>query len=292
MSEDNQIIVAEKPVLPPFAIAPAALQLRDNALAGSALIGKVENKEQNEAAVAAHAALDKIAKSFRKERERLNQPFLQASRDLMKAVETELIEVDQEIGRVANLRRDFRLAEERRIREEQELQRRELARIEAEKQAELTRIAVAQAEAERQAREAAAAAARLAQEATNKKQREAAVAAKAESDRLAAIATEQAKAAAAKTQMITEAAQVASFAESKPIVATRAPGESNRTDWEIVVVNPYELAKFHPDCVRIEPLLTPIKSALNAGITVKGVRAEKKFTAGVRQFPGRPAIDV
>lgn len=292
MNQDQSIIVAEIPKLPVFAIAAVALQERDLALEGSAVIGKVGTKEENEAAVAAQLALDKVAKSFRKEREKLNQPFLQASRDLMRAVESELLDVDKEIGRVSNLRRDWKIQEDRRIREEQELQQRELERIEREKQAELNRIAVEQAEAERKAREAVEAAARLAAEATNKKQREAAAAAKAESDRLTAEASAKAATANAEAQRVTESAAAATFAESKPIVATRAAGESNRVDWEIVVVNPYELAKFHPDCVKIEPLLTPIKAALNSGITVKGVRAEKKISAGVRQGSGQRAIDV
>ena len=234
MNPDYQIIVAETPKLPIFQIAPAALQLRDEALAGSALIGKVETKEQNEVAVAAQAALDRLAKLFRKERELRNQPFLQASRDLMRAVETELVEVDQEIGRLSNLRKEFRLAEDRRVREEQEIQRRELERIEREKQAELYRIQREQEERERLAREAAAAAERLAKEAQDQQQRQAAEAARLEAERLRLASNSGAVIAETKKLQVEETAQQAAFAENKPILPTRAAGERFRSDWDVL----------------------------------------------------------
>ena len=88
-----------------------------------------------------------------------------------------------------------------------------------------------------------------------------------------------------------ERAAALTAAEAKPITATRSAGQVVKTDWEITVVNPYELAKFHPDCVKIEPLLSPIKQALNAGIVVKGVKAEKVTKVGVRATAS-PLIEV
>lgn len=279
----NEIILADKPSLPVFQISPAAIGARDEALSLSSLIGKVENAEQNKAAVAAHIKLKQIALQFERARKQLKEPLLEAGRQLDRCVGNELSDVEKEIGRMENLTRDFQLKEARRVREEQELQARELARIEAEKQAEIQRIAREQAEAERKAREAAEAAARLAAEATNKKQREAAEAARVESER---IAKEAADKSAAAMQAASERAAEATRIEAKPIVATRVAGQVVKTDWEITVTNPWELAKFHPDCVRIEPLLAPIKQALNQGISVKGVRAEKITKTSVRAGSG------
>ncbi len=279
---NGDIILAESPKIALFQIAPVALQQRDRALEIASLIGKVQNAEENTKAVQAHIELKRISAAFEKQRKQLKEPLLDAGRQLDRVVATELAEVEKEMGRIGNLTATFQMAEQRRVREEQELQARELARIEAEKQAELARIAREQEEASRKAREAQEAAARLAAEATNKKQREAAALA-AEAARKQAEAAAAAKAQAqAETQRIQEAAQAAANAESKPITATRAYGQQVKTDWEITVINPYDLARFHPDCVKIEPLLIPIKQKLNEGLTVKGVRAEKVTRANVR----------
>jgi len=304
---NSDVIIADKPTLPVFQIAPAAIQLRDAALSSAALIGKVENAAQNEAAVKAHVALKGIASGFEKARKALKEPLLEAGRQLDRCVAKELADVEKEIGRISALSAAFQVAEQTRIREEQELQRRELERIEREKQAEIARVAREAAEKERLAREAAEAkareereaAAKLAREATNKKQREAAEAARVEAEKRAALAKveaeklaqENAAKAAAEMQRIQEAAAAAKLAEGKPIESTRTFGQVVKTDWEIIVTNPYELAKFHPDCVKIEPLLTPIKQTLNMGIVVKGIRAEKKITSGVR-LSAAPVINV
>lgn len=225
----TEIILADKPVLPPISISPAALALRDQALAGASLIGKVENADENTRAVRAAIELKRIAQAFERQRKELKEPMLDAGRKLDRLVATELLDVNKELGRIENLTSEFQLSEQRRIREEAELQRKELERIEAERVKSL----------------------------------------------VSATTPEEVK-------TINEQAQNAALAESKPITATRAVGQLVKTDWEITVINPYELAKFHPDCVKIEPLLTPIKQALNAGIAVKGVRAEKRTVASVR----------
>ena len=334
MNPETSVIVADKPSLPVFAIAPAALQLRDDALAGAALIGKVENAAQNESAVVALRALKQIRTSFEGARKKLKEPILEAGRQLDRAVNAELIEIEKEEGRLQNLAAQFQQAEARRVREEQELQRKELERIEREKQAELDRIAREQAAIERTAREQAEAATREAQrieqerlaseraaiaqqkaaeraaaEATNAEQRKAAEeaqraanAARQEAERAAAEANRENEAkrieaeriqrqatelAAAQAQNAAERAANLTAAEAKPITATRSFGQMVKEDWEVSVTNPWELAKFHPDCVKIEPLLLPIKVLLNQGITVKGVRAERttKVTARSGKAP-------
>lgn len=254
----NDIIVADSPKLPIFQISPTALQERDNALSDAALIGRVENAEQNNTAVSVQKNLKRVAQSFEKARKTLKEPIIEAGRQLDRVVQKELLDIEKELGRIETLVVGFQLKEQRRIREEEEAQRRELARIEAEKLAELKRIAAEQAAAEAKARET-----------TDAEQRA----------KLEAQAQAQAKAAA---ELAAQRAAEATAAEAKPITATRAAGQVIKTDWEITVTNPYELAKFHPDCVKIEPLLSPIKAALNAGIAVKGVKAEKVTKGGVR----------
>lgn len=62
----------------------------------------------------------------------------------------------------------------------------------------------------------------------------------------------------------------------------QARGQVVRDDWDITVANEFALAKFHPQCVTIIPKLAEIKILLNQGITVNGVKAEKKINSGVR----------
>lgn len=290
MSTD--LILSLAPEIELFAFLPAALQQRDRALELASLIGKVENAEQNSKAVLAHIELKRISLGFEKQRKQLKEPLLDAGRRLDRLVATELLEIEKEIGRISNLTSQFQLVEQRRVREEQELQRKELARIEAEKQAELARIAREQEEANRKAREAQEAAQRLIDEAKNQKQREEAMRAQAAAKIQAEETARKQAEMQSETQRIQEAAQAAAAAEAKPIAATRAFGQAVKTDWEITVLNPWELAKFHPDCVTITPLLLPIKQALNAGVTVKGIRAERITKTNVRVGTAGALIEV
>lgn len=282
MSENTSLIVAPEQRLPLFVLNAAALELKETALTGAALIGKVENAAENDAATKAQIEVKRVRALFERERKRLKEPLLEAGRQLDKLVSAESLELEKEEGRLSNLRSEFQLAEDRRIAEERRIQERELARIEAEKQAALQRIADEQARVEREAREAREAAERLASEAKNKKQREAAEAARIEAEKQSQAAREQAAIAQAQTAQVEDKAAEAAYVESRPVAATRAAGEVIKWDWEITVTNRFELARCHPDCVKIEPLLAPIKAALNAGRTVIGVEAKKVKVADVR----------
>ena len=338
MNEPSEIIVSDKAQLPVFSISKIALAERDEALGCAALIGKVESGPQNDVAVKAHISLKRVSAAFEKARKALKEPLIEAGRQLDRTVATELVEVEKEIGRLANLTAAFAMEERRRIAEEQEAQRRELARIESERIAELARIERERQDAERKAAEQIAAAARearriedqhiaaeqsaiaaeqaaqrAAEEATNAPQREAAAraareaaAARTEAERQAAearraneLATSEAARAstAAATEhayaiaAATERADAARSIESAPINATRAAGQVVKDDWKIEITNPWELAKYHPDCVKIEALLAPIKRLLTEGVQVKGVRAEKITVSTVRAGT-RTAIDI
>lgn len=279
---DTQIIVAPGIQPAPITIAPEAIALKEAALEGSALIGKVTNAEQNEAASKAQAKLKSVFRLFENSRVKMKEPALEYGRAVDRAVAPHKDELDREDGRIAELVSEFKLTERRRIAEEERLQAAELARIEAEKQAELKRIADEQARVEREAREAAEAAAKLAAEATNKKQRKAAEAARLESERLAKLAEGRKVFSDNAVAQVESKAGEAAYLASRPIIATKARGQSEREDWEVQIVNPYDLAKFHPDCVTITPLIGKIKGVLNEGREVRGVKAKKILVTNQR----------
>jgi membrane protein involved in colicin uptake len=286
------MIVAPTHELPALSINDSAKELVEMALNGAALVGKVENAEQNTIAVKAQVELKRLLSLFERERKRLKEPILEAGRAVDRFVSAQIVEIEKEEGRIKNLTSQFQLAEARRVAEEQRKQQEELQRIERERQAELARIAAEQARIEREARAAAAASQRLADEAKSKKQREAAAAAQAEAARKAAEAQAAAAASLAAANAVETKAAEQYYIESRPIQATRVAGQTVKTDWEIEVVNPYELARLHPDCVKIEPLMTPIKAALNQGRTVAGITANKVTVANVRTGRQTLAIDV
>jgi hypothetical protein len=66
----------------------------------------------------------------------------------------------------------------------------------------------------------------------------------------------------------------------------RAEGQSVRHDWEIEVVNPFDLARYHPNCVNITPRLIEIKQLLNEGVVVRGINAKKVVQSSVRVKKG------
>lgn len=292
MNPETSLIHSPAAVLPVFTLTSEATQLKESALTSAALIGKVENAEDNALAVNAQKELKRIQNLFEKERKKLKEPLLEAGRQLDRTVSAELFEIEKEAGRLQNLASDFQLSEQRRIREEEELQRRELARIEAEKQAELKRIADETARLEQEAREAREAAEKQAREATNKKQREAAAKAQQEAEALRKESERAQALAAEQSAKVEERAATAIYAESRPIQATRETGQVVKNDWDITVTNPYDLARFHPECAKIEPILTAIKARLNEGLEVKGVKASKKTVASVRAGLPQRAIDV
>jgi hypothetical protein len=310
-TENNQLVVGGF-TFQPFTIKPEVLKMRDNALAVSALIGKVETAKHNELSAAARKQIKSILSLFETNRKRLKEPILEAGRQLDRVVEQERMELLKEDARLGVLEKEFMRAELRRKAEEEELQRKELARIEAEKQAELLRIAREQAEAERKAREAAEAearkareaaeaAARLAQEATNKKQREAAEKARLEAERMAEaakveaarVAAENAEKARQQAQLAQERADQAAMLESKPVDINRARGQFVKKVWIIDQINDFQLMKARPDLVRkIEWDLVGLKQALADGQKLPGVTAHEDIGVGNRGGIAPKTIDV
>jgi hypothetical protein len=269
--------------LPPAILTPAAIAQKESALANSALIGRVTNAAENKTAIEAMKSLKSLSSQFERERKELTEPLLEAQRYLKRAVDTERDELDREFGRLECLAKDFAMEEQRRIREEQEAQLRELARIEAEKQAELKRIADEQARVDREAREAREAAERAAREATNAEERKMAEAARIAAEEQSRKAHATAAQAAMLTQTVTDNADLRSRIESKPVEPQRAYGQSNRKVWKITQINDFQLMKARPDLIRkIEWDVLAIKQILNEGGKLPGVTAEEDLKVSVR----------
>lgn len=258
-------LILRKPDLG-ISLTEDAHALKDDALESAALIGKVTNASEQEIAVAAAGKIKSALDLIEKARKAAKEPFLEAGKRVDDACKTFRVELENEWGRLTHdLIDEFQRQERRRIDEEKRKQEAELKRIEDERQNEIRRIAQAEA-AER---------AKL--DAQEK-------AAKDETERARILSEKAALEAVTHQKMadVTDSASMQAAIASEPILATKARGQIVKEDWEITITNPYELAKFHPDCVKIEALLLPIKTLLNQGVTVKGVTAKKVTKTSVR----------
>lgn len=253
-------------------VSTQARAQKEAVLADVALIGRVTNQRENDAATDAMKRLKALSSQFERERKAITEPLLEAQRELKRVVDVERDELDRECGRIECLVKDFALAEQRRIREEQEAQRRELERIEREKQAELKRIAEEQEKLEREAKAARDA---------------------AESEAIRLEAEKRIAELAAKSQQVQEAADLAARIESKPVEITRSFGQQTRKVWVIKQINDFQLMKARPDLVRkIEWDIVAIKEILNSGQSLPGVVAEEDLRVGVRGKASQPLIEV
>jgi uncharacterized membrane protein YqiK len=302
---ETSLVVASTRQLPVFSANAVLKNAKTEILSKSALIGRVKDLDSKTLAVRVQRVLKGISAEIEKTRKILKEPLLNAGRQLDNLCAAVSLELDREYGRITNLVTEFDNAERRRVAEEQRLQQEELARIEREKQAEIDRLAreqrereeaarKAQEEADRKVREARAEADRLAREATNKKEREAAEKAKAQSEAEAKLAAEQKKrqdaklAAQAKliqqqTAAIEEKAQDAAYVVAKPVEISKVAGQQQKHDWEIVSINDWQLAKARPDLVTKYTFdMRAIKDILRNGGTLPGVTAKEIFESGVR----------
>lgn len=264
-----EIAIVNAPALPVFKpeLNAAAIEEKEHALSIAALIGKVTNKAQNDAAVDAMRRLKNLSNAIERQRKEVTEPFIEAQRALKRMVDAHREELDRENGRLECLVKDFTIAEQRRIREEQEAQERELRRIEAEKQAELKRIADEQARLAREAQAATDAAAKQAAE--------------AEQARLAAEAAR-----------VTELADHRAALESRPVEITKASGQVIRKQWVIQQINDLQLMRARPDLIRkVEWDMVAIKEILNSGQKLPGVCAVEDLRIGTRGGSMK-AIDV
>ena len=304
MSESTSIIIAPALPVANVEISALAITAKDEALTSSALIGKVSNRAENEACVAAKKKIKGIMLDVERQRKALKEPVLEYGRAIDRTAEAFKLELDQELGRLTQLETEFLREEQRRVAEERRKQQEELERIERERQAELRRIEEARLAEERKAREAAEAKAReereaaeaLAREAKTKAQREAAERARIEAEQRAEAARIEAEAKAEQArkqaeieaQKVQERADQLAYVESRPVEITRAAGQIVREEWVIDSINEFQLMKARPDLVRkVDFDMVGLKQSLAAGNTVPGVKAHKEIKTGTRQAGGK-----
>lgn len=316
--ESNSLIPVEPCKLIPVSLTPSALAEIEQAVALESLLGKVSNAAENQRAVDAQATQNAVLRRIEKARKEAKAPYLEMGRAIDAAADAATEELKKECGRLNALTVPWGVQERRRIAEEAEAQRQELLRVEREKQAEIDRIAREQrereeearriqAEADRQVGLAQEAADRAAREATNKKEFEAALVAQeqaarlAETNRLASIKLAEVQkaeaiAVAATVEAIEEKAGAQTYLLSRPIHTDAARGQRLDRDWDIVIIDPFAVAKFHPSVISIPQLtaaikLSEIKNLLREGIVVKGITATETVNTSVRAKRERAPIE-
>lgn len=215
-----------------------ANKLRDDALAVAALVGKVSNGEEQEAAVKAQTEIQRIRQLAEKARVACKAPVLAFGKKIDEAAKAFVVELDAEMLRVSKLVGDFQQLEQMKLRAAEQARSEELTRLERERAEALS---------------------------------------KASSHEAADAINEH----------------FGNKAAAVPIIeATRAEGQIVRNDWEIVVSDPFLLARCHPNCVKIEPRISEIKELLKLNVKVQGITATPITKAGVRVPASQKAIEV
>lgn len=242
-------------------VTAAAESLKDQALESSALVARVTNDEENEAAANALKRLKACTREVEKARKAIKEPFLDACRSLdakAQAFSKELLEEEHRLGRLSA---DF------------ETEKREnFRRIEAARAAEAERI-----ERERFAKEAEI-------RAEEQKRLAAAQSAK-EAERI------RAEFEAKQNAERERAAQALEAATPAP-VTTKPEGVSARAVWDFEVTDVWTLARLHPGLVTVTPNRREILDVINTGIReIKGLRIFEKTQLTVRTAHSK-AIEV
>jgi hypothetical protein len=290
MSEDQALIIRDDSK-GTVAFPARANALKESALTSAALIGKVTNGKENEEAVAAQAELQKVISSIEKARKACKEPVLEFGRCIDQAAKDFVEDLKPEMLRISTLIGDFAALEQAKVRAAEQARLAEERRIEAERNAEIARIAAEAAERNRKLAEAEREAQKQAAMAKNAEERVKADAARAEVEKQKVLAQSTSHEAldAVNAHFNNQASNLAA-----PVQATRAEGQRVTNDWEVTVSDVHTLYRFHPNCVKLDPLVGEIKNLLKAGVTVKGVTAKPIVKAGVRTNVARAltAIDV
>lgn len=292
------------------ATTPAAVALREAALDKAALIAKVTSPAEQDAAVAAQMDLERVKRDVEKAEEAVKRPLNELRTAIIQTRKNFCEEIEVEGMRIAGLINEFQCQERERAMAERraaEAEARKIAEVEqkalreAAEKARLEAEAIAKKEREeaeaRQAiarKEAAAAAAiknatarAEAEAAAKRREIEAEAAAKRRADAEAAAAAQRADEARQRI----ESQAAAQREEVAPVNEAKAAGQVVRTEWKIEVTDIHLLYRAHSGCVKLEPRIAEIKSLLDAGVDVKGVRASKEVQSSVRLGRERRAIE-
>lgn len=270
----------------------AAAALKNHALEVAALVGKVDNAGTQEAAVRAQQELADILTLAEKARKAAKEPALDFGRRIDEAARLFVADLKDEQLRLGKLVGDFQKLEQAKARAAEELRLAEERKIQEERRlAEMAAVRLAEAERKRLA-EADRENARLAALATS--QREKAILAEQQIE-----IERQRKLSEAKTHeeldRINEVASnaQAAIAERPKYEPVRANNQRVVDDWDIQVSDIWSLARAHPGCVTITPLIGQIKSLLKSGIAkIPGVTATPIVKATVTRGRQQAAIEV
>jgi hypothetical protein len=273
------------------AMTEAAAALKSHALESAALIGRVDNAKTQDKAVAAQKEIGELLTVAEKARKAAKEPALEFGRRIDDAAKAFVSDLKEEQLRIATLVGDFqaleqakaRAAEQARIEEQRKIeQERRNAELKAIREAEIEKARL-DAEQRELARQAAAS--------KNKREAELLELQRAEVERQRALA--EAKSHEDLDRINAQASEAAKAAAERPqYEPVRAQGQRVVEDWEVTVTDMWLLAKSHPTCVKITELKGEIKSLLNAGVKVAGVRAEKITKAGVTKGRQLAVIEV
>lgn len=284
--------------------------IRETALSKSALIAKVTNADEQQLAVSAQMDLERIKRDVEKAEEIVKKPLNEMRAAIIQTRKDFCAEIETEGMRLAGLINEFQCQERERAAAERraaEAEARRIAEAEAKALAEAAEKARLEREAnERKAREERevaagkareeAAAAAAIKNAADRKIAEAAAAkraeeARVEQERRAATNRAEQERRAAEAQSAIESRASAQREEIAPTAPAQVAGQVVRTDWKVEVTDIHLLYRAHSSCVKLEPRIQEIKSLLDAGVDVKGVRASKEVSSGVRLGRERKAIE-
>jgi len=247
----NDLMILPAAQLPRLSFTDVALVRRDEALAASALVGRVQDSGEQDRAVQAQIQLDTLRREIEATRKLVKAPVLDLSREIDKVAADFVAELTEESTRIGRLVADFQALELKKQQAAERAARLEAERIERERK-EQEEAAAAQIERERQAALA------------NAKSIE-------EQDEIERHACEQQRIVQENLDYQARKQQLELVASIKP--PDRAEGQSVRQDWDFEVVDVWLLARMHPGCVEVKPRRREIIDLLRTGNTLAGIRA-------------------
>lgn len=118
-------------------LAPSAHEAKANALALAALIGKVTNPDENEAAVEAQKAIKELVDAAEHSHKEIKRPVIDCGRQIDNAKNQFVKELKDEYLRLARLGGDYQTLQQAKARAAEAAQRAQLEEIERRKQEEL-----------------------------------------------------------------------------------------------------------------------------------------------------------
>lgn len=263
----------------------SAIIVRDEALALSALIGRVSTAEEQVAAVEAQKALRGVLKSIEEARKACKEPILDFGRQIdaiaaafRKSVEDEEIRVASLVGNFQQAQIAKRLAAEAAARLEQQ-------KIEAARKAELDRIAREEAAERRRLDAEAREAQRKIDEAKNAEEAEKAKALALDLERQKQLAEAQ---TLQQRDLINSRADEEAKAAKPAVVVPTVKGQRVTDRLVVRSFDVWKVAKHRPDLVDITLRMAEINVLINTGVVIPGIETEREVRSTVTA--SRPTV--